>query len=94
MAEFWSRLRAEGAADVFDEEWRQLSNMMTALDPVTTEVVARSLDLRASATGRLPQIDALIAATAALHGALLVHRDPHFLTIPSHLLRQESLPDK
>ena len=94
MAEFWSRLRAEGAAEAFEIAWRQLSELMTALDPVSGEVVRRSLDLRSAATGRLPQVDALIAATAVLHGAVLVHRDPHFLTIPGTLLQQEVLPAK
>ncbi len=41
-------------------------------------VVSKSLSLRSAATGRLPHIDALIAATAALLDAVLVHRDPHF----------------
>lgn len=94
MAEFWSRLRAIGSAALFDEEWRQLSEMMTSIDSISSEIVYRSLALRAAATARLPQIDALIAATAVEQNAILVHRDPHFLSIPQHLLQQESLPDK
>ena len=97
-SEVWGRLRAEGAgADaqpVFDAEWQRLSEMMTAIVPVTYEVVRRSLDLRAAAAKRLPQIDALIAATAAVRGAVLVHRDPHFLSIPADLLQQEVLVEK
>ena len=68
--------------------------MASGVDPVSVEVVRRSLDLRGAATLRLPQIDALIAATAMLHDAVLVHRDPHFLSIPGYLLRQEALPEK
>jgi predicted nucleic acid-binding protein len=94
MAEFWSRLRAEGLVQIFEEEWRKISTLMSGIEPVTLAVVQRSLDLRAKATARLPQIDALIAATAAFHGAVLVHRDPHFLSIPEGLLQQEFLPDR
>jgi predicted nucleic acid-binding protein len=37
-------------------------------------------------------MDVLIAATASLGNATLVHRDPHFVAIPSSLLKQEVLP--
>jgi hypothetical protein len=61
---------------------------------VSLDVVSKSVELRSAATGRLPQIDALIAATAAILNAVLVHRDPHFSSIPGGLLRQETLPEK
>jgi predicted nucleic acid-binding protein len=67
---------------------------MTSIEPISVEVVQRSLELRVAATARLPQMDALIAATAATCGAILVHRDPHFLSIPNHLIQQEPLPEK
>jgi predicted nucleic acid-binding protein len=62
--------------------------------PVDEAVCAKAADLKFSATERLPNIDALIAAAAALRGATLVHRDPHFLSIHSTLLSQELLPSK
>lgn len=94
MGEFWSRLRSERSPYQFAEEWGGVSELFTAIYPVTAEVVNKSLELRSAATGRLPYIDALIAATAASQDATLVHRDPHFLTIPADLLQQESLPGK
>jgi hypothetical protein len=94
MAEFWSRLRAEGSADAFAEEWRVVSELLSSIHPVSLDVVSKSVELRSAATGRLPQIDALIAATAAILNAVLVHRDPHFSSIPGGLLRQETLPEK
>ena len=36
----------------------------------------------------------LIAATASVRGAMLVHRDPHFTAIPIPMLKQEMLPPK
>ena len=94
MAEFWSRLRAAGSDDEFEEEWRTVSQLVSAIHPVSLDVVSKSLSLRSAAIGRLPHIDALIAATAALLDAVLVHRDPHFGSIPMHLLKQKVLPDK
>jgi len=52
-----------------------------------------NIELRRAAINRLP-IDSLIAATAAAHNAVLVYRDPHFSSIPGHLLKQEILPEK
>lgn len=93
-AEFWSRLRAAGADDEFEREWLAVSQLVSTIHPVSLDVVSKSLSLRSAATGRLPHIDALIAATAALLDVVLVHRDPHFGTIPAHLLKREILPDK
>lgn len=93
-AEFWSRLRAEGWEQIFDEEWRRVSEVMNLIAPVSYDVVRRSLELRLAATTRLPQIDALIAGTALVHDAVLIHRDAHFLSIPANLLQQEILPEK
>jgi predicted nucleic acid-binding protein len=39
-------------------------------------------------------MDVLIAATASLRNATLVHRDAHFAVIPAQLLKQEVLPAK
>jgi len=50
-----------------------------------------AIKLRECATDRLPTIDSLIAATAAAHNAVLVHRDPHFTAIPAEMLKQEFL---
>jgi hypothetical protein len=39
-------------------------------------------------------MDTLIAATASSRAATLVHRDPHFTSIPASMLKQEMLPPK
>ena len=93
-AEFWSRMRAEGWAAVFDAEWRRISEVVTAIIPVSWDVMRRAIDVREAAAARLPQMDALIAGTALAQGAVLVHRDVHFHAIPAHLLGQELLPGK
>jgi len=70
-------------AELLDEAW-----------PVTRDTAAAAFALREAATNRLPNSDALIAATAKLQGAMLVHRDPHFAAIPAKLLKQIVLPPK
>jgi predicted nucleic acid-binding protein len=93
-AEFWGRLRAEGAEGAFEGAWGQLTELVSELRPVTLAIVMRAIELRRASTARLPYVDALIAATATHHDAVLVHRDPHFGSIPDGLLRQEPLPDR
>ena len=90
--EFWARLRNVGAEPVFQATWSYFVGIMSDIRPVTSPVVLESIQLRRAASARLPTIDALIAATAAVHGAVLVHRDPHFAAIPAGRLKQEVLP--
>jgi len=60
--------------------------------PVTREVASAAFDLRQRVSQRIPDGDALIAATAKLMGAVLVHRDPHMEAIPTQLVKQIVLP--
>ena len=62
--------------------------------PATRETAGAALELRLLAAKRLPTADALIAATARLAGATLVHRDPHLAAVPHKVLKQILLPRK
>lgn len=62
--------------------------------PATRETAEAALALRFMVPHRLPNSDALIAATAQLRSATLVHRDPHLAAIPATLVKQIVLPDK
>jgi len=68
--------------------------LMTEIVNVDESVRSEAVRLRTAATARISAMDTLIAACASLHGATLVHRDPHFAAIPEFLLRQEVLPTK
>lgn len=92
--ELFTALNARGAADQFEAIWTQYRQMLDRIRPVDESVALKAVDLRRAAPQRLPNGDALIAATAALANATLVHRDPHFLSIPAELLRQHALPKK
>ena len=62
--------------------------------PVDRRVAQAASEIRDSASARLPLVDALIAACAKEHDAILVHRDLHMTTIDSPTLRQLALPDQ
>lgn len=61
---------------------------------VNEAVRVEAIRLRTSATAHVAAMDVLIAASASLGNATLVHRDPHFAAIPTNLLKQEVLPAK
>jgi predicted nucleic acid-binding protein len=88
VSEFWSRLKSEGHESAFESEWKQQQQLFDHILNVDWSVTERAIAIRRATPARLPMVDALIAATASLHNAVLVHRDPHFRAIPPKLLRQ------
>ena len=54
--------------------------------PVDEAIVDLALDLRRRASARSATVGCLIAASAAFHGAILVHRDAHFAALPADAL--------
>jgi predicted nucleic acid-binding protein len=54
--------------------------------PVDEAVARASLRLVESVPLRLPMADSLIAASALVHGACLVHKDKHMAAIPPEVL--------
>lgn len=92
LTEFGRRLRELGASP--GEARQAAAEYALVLDevvPVDARVALTAFDLGCEATRRLPVADALIAAAARERGACLVHRDPHFSSLPQHLLPQEDL---
>lgn len=69
-------------------------NELTDCLPLDRAVAELAWQLRAATAGRIPLVDALIAATARAAGAILVHRDPHMARIPRELVDQLVLPAK
>ena len=92
--ELWARLKAEGHDEAFEQEWEDHLPLFERIISVDFPLCLKAIELRRAATARLHTIDSLIAAAAARHDAVLVHRDPHFLSIPGRLLKQELLPEK
>ena len=95
LFEFDLRLHQLGIDDSTCTEelnrYRALLNEVVNVDEVVRSEAVR---LRIGASARVASMDALIAASASLRTATLVHRDPHFAAIPSQLLKQEVLSAK
>ncbi len=62
---------------------------VATLVAVDEAVAVRAFELDTLASKRLPLADALIAAAAAVRGAILIHRDAHFDELPADLLARE-----
>ena len=88
-----TRLR-ELVSEVEEREnvFLQYTVSLTTLLPVDAESCLAAIRLRNTAPGRLPLADALIAGVAEVAGLILVHRDPHFDTIPG--MKVLRLPSK
>ncbi len=91
VSEFWSRLKSAGCEADFEKEWQLQQELFDRILPVDAAVTQRAIAIRCATPARLPMVVALIAATASIHDAVLVHRDPHFREIPSSFLRQLDL---
>jgi predicted nucleic acid-binding protein len=85
--------RAKGLEPEFHEILESYRQLFNRILPIDEAVVLRAITLRESAARRLPALDSLIAATAAHHNAILVHRDRHFSALPGDQVRQRYLDD-
>lgn len=94
IPEVFARLKALGQHAQWEDIWGVYAVLFTKILPVTEEVALRAIKLRSSTASRLPTIDCLIAATAAVHGLTLVHRDPHMDSIPESIVRKLRLSDR
>jgi len=70
------------------------ADLVDAVVPLTVEITALAVELRTQTSGRLPAVDTMIAATAAIAGATLAHRDDHFAVLPAGNPMQVMLPPK
>ena len=95
LYEFELRLHQLGVdAATRATELNRYRALLNEVVDVTEAVRGEAIRLRTSATAHVAAMDGSIAATASLRNATLVHRDPHFVAIPTNLLRQEVLPAK
>ncbi len=94
VAELKGRLRHEitDDAEAMNAADAYLNELTTCL-PVDRATAEMAWQLQQAAPNRLPLVDALIAATARVLGAVLVHKDSHMSQIPSGLVQQVALPE-
>ena len=95
IAEFGRLCMSDGKAiEIAYEALESVMQLVTAVIPVDKTTSITVLEITAKATNRVPMVDAIIAATAIQHGAVLLHRDAHFRSVPQAMLHQEELPSK
>jgi predicted nucleic acid-binding protein len=95
LVEFNGWLRKEELSLSDQEEAiRECVELVDFVAPVTHEIAGLAVDIRKQTARRIPTVDLVIAATAALNAAVLVHRDDHFSTLPPGLPNQMMLPPK
>lgn len=82
------RVRVDVEQPDVEQLWSEIVALVSTVVPVSIETVFEAARTRSGASSRLPYVDALIAATAKLAGATLVHRDPHFRSIATGGLAQ------
>jgi len=93
ITELKGRLQEEITDDAESEKAAEAYlNELTICLPVDRATAELAWQLRQAAPGRLPLVDAIIAATARAAGAVLVHKDSHMSHIPPGLVRQIALP--
>lgn len=85
--EFWSCLRSLGDEGSFEASWKEIAEIVS-IELLTNAAATRAREIRQACPDRLPTVDALIAATASVRDITLVHRDPHFQSIPPRFLKQ------
>ena len=94
LTEFARRVRDLGAAEA--DIGKTLANyqlLFAAVTSVDAAVAWAAFELGCRMPKRLPLVDALIAATAQLRNACMVHRDEHMAAIPTELVRQLRLSE-
>ncbi len=90
--EFQVRLRILVPEHAVRKETLQLyRDVLKRIEPVTEVIANQAMALRLMASGRIPNADALIAATAVVLSGVLVHCDPHFETLPADVLQRVRL---
>ncbi len=89
LVEVYTRLKSVKREKEFAKLTEFYSYLFHSFIPATEAVVMQAVEIRRATTSRVPSIDAIIAATTSLEGAVLLHRDAHFLAIPDALLQQQ-----
>ena len=76
IPEVYARLNSLGQPEHWEEVWTTYSALFSKVLPVDEAVAHQAVRLRAATPQRLPTIDSLIAATAAIHPVSYTHLWP------------------
>ena len=92
LTEFGRRMVALGSSakevEQTLDDYRLLFHGIVSVDE---KVALKAFQIGGLCSERIPLVDSLIAAAATVNEATLVHRDGHFESIPSTVLKNEKL---
>lgn len=88
LVELYARLRSFDRQREFIQVLEDYRDLFTSILPADESVALQAVALRQVATSHVPTIDSLIPATAAVHDAILVHRDAHFNSLAVDQVQQ------
>jgi len=94
IVEVKTRLREKVTDRAEQKRIYDLYRSLVTVLSVTEEVADEADALRARTKGRLPLADSLVAATAKVNRAILVHRDEHMASIDTSDVKQLVLPSR
>lgn len=84
-------LKRNGVARLVPVMWETYQKIAEVV-PVDSHLACCAWELRLKTGKRLPIADAVIAASAKMLGATLVHRDDHLAQVPKSVVPQIRLP--
>ncbi|MCX7712931.1 MAG: PIN domain-containing protein [Chthoniobacterales bacterium] len=87
LLELGMLLKKQGAAAKVPTYWETYEEMFDIV-AVDMQIVQASWKLREQIKTRLPLSQAIVAATAQIHGATLVHNDPLLSQLPTRSISQ------
>jgi predicted nucleic acid-binding protein len=95
LTEFARRLNGLGASNEdIEQTLSDYEMLFSAIISIDHSIARVAYPIGQASEARLPLIDALIAAAAQRHDAILVHRDRHMAGIPKTVLDQRYLQNK
>ena len=92
LSEFGRRMVALGSsANELEQTLDDYRLLFYGIVSVDEKVALKAFQIGGLCSERIPLVDSLIAAAATVNEATLVHRDGHFESIPSTVLKNEKL---
>jgi predicted nucleic acid-binding protein len=92
LSEFGRRMVALGSsANELEQTLDDYRLLFYGIVSVDEKVALKAFQIGGLCSDRIPLVDSLIAVAASVNEATLVHRDGHFESIPSTVLKNERL---
>lgn len=88
LVELHGRLKLLNLEAEYEQIIEAYQPLFAEVIPVDEAVARQAVAIRKASAARVPAMDVMIAAAASLNAAILIHRDKHFQSIPTTIVRQ------